>query len=53
MTNKRQPSPAPHTPPPLGAEVARPRWVLGLWLLLLAAWLLFLVTLVLRERYGA
>ena len=43
------PAPAAESPAPYGAEVPRPRWVLVLWIVLWAAWLIFLLILVVRQ----
>ena len=48
--SKRQADPPPESPAPYGTDKPRPRWVLGLLIVLCAAWLAFLVRLVLLHR---
>jgi hypothetical protein len=43
------PAPAAESLAPYGAEVRRPRWVLALWIVLWAAWLIFLLIFVVRQ----
>lgn len=49
MSSKRKRKQASDSPAPYGTEEPRPRWVLYLWIVLCAGWLVFLIALALRD----
>jgi len=46
----RSPKPTEDSLIPYGTQTPRSRWVLGLWIVFCAAWLIFLFTLAVRDR---